>query len=60
MGRGWEYVIEKDLPGHAQQWGEDANQRLSAKPVDVGRYDVCSERAWLTTVLPARRSASAK
>ncbi|MFI5249398.1 MAG: TldD/PmbA family protein [Gemmatimonadales bacterium] len=50
MGRGWEYVIEKDLPGHAQQWGEDANQRLSAKPVDVGRYDLVlhPSNLWLT------------
>ena len=50
MGRGWEYVLERDLPGHAQQWGEDANARLSAKPVDVGRYDLVlhPSNLWLT------------
>ena len=24
MGRGWEYVLEQDLVGNAQQWGEEA------------------------------------
>ena len=40
MGRGWEYVLDQDLAGHARQWGEEAAQKLSAKPVEVGRYDL--------------------
>jgi TldD protein len=50
MGRGWEYVLERDLPGHAQQWGEEAAQKLTAKPVDVGRYDLVlhPSHLWLT------------
>jgi len=50
MGRGWEYVLERDLPGHAQQWGEEAAQKLTAKPVEVGRYDLVlhPSHLWLT------------
>jgi len=50
MGRGWEYVLEADLVAHAQKWGEEANERLSAKPVDVGRYDLVlhPSNLWLT------------
>ena len=50
MGRGWEYVLERDLPGHAQQWGEEAVQKLTAKPVEVGRYDLVlhPSHLWLT------------
>jgi TldD protein len=50
MGRGWEYVLERDLPGHATQWGEEAVQKLTAKPVEVGRYDLVlhPSHLWLT------------
>ncbi|MBK5187567.1 MAG: TldD/PmbA family protein [Gemmatimonadaceae bacterium] len=50
MGRGWEYVLERDLAGHAQQWGEEAVQKLTAKPVEVGRYDLVLHQShlWLT------------
>jgi TldD protein len=50
MGRGWEYVLEQDLVGHSRQWGEQANERLSAKPVEVGRYDLVlhPSNIWLT------------
>jgi TldD protein len=50
MGRGYEYVVAQDLPGHAQQWGEEASQKLKAKPVDVGRYDLVlhPSHLWLT------------
>ena len=50
MGRGWEYVLERDLPGHAQQWGEEAAAKLTAKPVEVGRYDLVlhPSHLWLT------------
>jgi len=50
MGRGWEYVLEQDLVGHAQQWAEEAAAKLSARPVEVGRYDLILDPAhlWLT------------
>lgn len=50
MGRGWEYVLAQDLVGHAAQWGEEAAQKLKAKPVDVGRYDLVlhPSHLWLT------------
>jgi TldD protein len=50
MGRGWEYVLSSDLPGNAQKWGDEATGRLSAKPVEVGRYDLVlhPSNLWLT------------
>ena len=50
MGRGWEYVQQLDLVAKARQAGEDANAKLSAKPVDVGRYDLVLDpgNMWLT------------
>ncbi len=50
MGRGYEYVIETDLVGNAQGWAEEAAQKLSAKPVEVGRYDLIlhPSHLWLT------------
>jgi TldD protein len=49
-GRGWEYVLEQDLVGNAGKWAEDAVQKLSAKSVDVGRYDLVLHptHLWLT------------
>src|SRR5579862_5137471 len=40
MAKGWEYVLSTDLPGHAQKWAEEAAEKLKAKPVEVGRYDL--------------------
>ncbi|MBI1809550.1 MAG: TldD/PmbA family protein [Gemmatimonadetes bacterium] len=50
MGRGWEYVLGCDLAGNARKWGEEAAQKLTAKPVDVGRYDLVlhPSNSWLT------------
>ena len=50
MGRGWEYVLERDLVGNARQWGSEAAEKLKAKPVDVGRYDLVLDPShlWLT------------
>ena len=50
MGRGWEYVQECDLVGNAGKWGEEAAQKLKAKPVEVGRYDLVLHptHLWLT------------
>lgn len=48
--RGWEYVLSADLVGNAPQWGEEAAQKLTAKPVEVGRYDLVLHptHLWLT------------
>ncbi|HUO52399.1 MAG TPA: TldD/PmbA family protein [Gemmatimonadaceae bacterium] len=50
MGRGWEYVLKCDLAGNAGKWGEEAVQKLSAKPVEVGKYDLVlhPSHLWLT------------
>ncbi|HXD23948.1 MAG TPA: DNA gyrase modulator, partial [Gemmatimonadaceae bacterium] len=50
MGRGWEYVLKSDLVGNAKRWGEEAVEKLSAKPVEVGRYDLLlhPSNMWLT------------
>src|SRR3954471_18621687 len=39
-GRGWEYILEQDLVGNAPKWAGEAVQKLSAKSVEVGRYDL--------------------
>ncbi len=50
MGRGFEYVQQCDLPGNARKWAEQANEKLSAKPVEVGKYDLvlAPSNMWLT------------
>jgi TldD protein len=40
MGRGWEYVLGADMPGRAAGWAEDAVRKISATPVEPGRYDL--------------------
>ena len=39
-GRGWEYVLEADIVENATKWGEEAAEKLTARTVDVGRYDL--------------------
>jgi TldD protein len=50
MGRGYEHVVEADLVANAPRWAEEAMQKLSAKPVEVGRYDLVLHptHLWLT------------
>ena len=50
MQRGWEYVLGQDMVHNAERWGEEANQKLTAKPVEVGRYDLVLDpgNMWLT------------
>jgi TldD protein len=50
MGRGWEYVEEQDLVGKAREWAEHAVEKLTAKPVEIGRYDLVlhPSNLWLT------------
>ena len=40
MGLGYEHVRDSDLVGNAPVWAEEAVQKLSAKPVQPGRYDL--------------------
>jgi TldD protein len=49
-GRGWEYILEQDLVGNAAKWAGEAVQKLAAKSVEVGRYDLVLHptHLWLT------------
>ncbi len=49
-GSGWEYVTGLDMPGHAEQWASRAAEKLTAKSVEVGRYDLILDprNLWLT------------
>lgn len=49
-GLGWEYVLDSDLEGNAPRWAEEAVQKLSARPVEPGRYDLVllPTHLWLT------------
>ncbi len=40
MGRGYEYLLEKKPEEQARLWGEQAAEKLKAKSVAVGRYDL--------------------
>lgn len=50
VARGWEWVLAQNLVENSRRWGEEASQKLSAKPVDVGRYDLVlhPSNLWLT------------
>jgi TldD protein len=50
MGRGYEHVRDAKLVENAPRWASEAVQKLSAKPVDVGRYDLVlhPSHLWLT------------
>jgi TldD protein len=49
-GRGYEYVTALNLVENARKWGEEASEKLKAKPVEVGRYDLVlhPSHLWLT------------
>jgi TldD protein len=40
MGRGYEHVREARLLENASRWAEEAVQKIAAKPVEPGRYDL--------------------
>jgi TldD protein len=40
MGRGYEYLLEQQPEEQARRWGEQAAEKLKARSVDVGRYDL--------------------
>ncbi|WP_396222233.1 TldD/PmbA family protein [Gemmatimonas sp.] len=50
MGLGYEHVTNSKLAEHAPRWAELAVQKLSAKPVEPGRYDLLlhPSNLWLT------------
>jgi TldD protein len=49
-GRGWEFVLAQKMMENARKWGEEAAEKLKAKPVEVGRYDLVLDptHLWLT------------
>jgi TldD protein len=49
-GQGWEYVESLDLPGNAERWASIAAEKLAAKTVDAGQYDLILDptNLWLT------------
>jgi TldD protein len=50
MGIGYEHILAADLVGNAPKWAGEAVQKLSAKSIDVGRYDLVlhPDHLWLT------------
>ena len=50
MGKGYEHVLDAKLVENAPRWAEEAVRKLSAKPVEVGRYDLIlhPSHLWLT------------
>ncbi len=49
-GSGWEYIAGLDMVGNAERWASLAAEKLSARSVDVGRYDLILDptNLWLT------------
>ena len=49
-GAGWEYVESIDFRGNAERWASLAAEKLTAKSVDPGRYDLILDptNLWLT------------
>jgi TldD protein len=48
--RGYEYLVAAKPVENARKWGEDAAEKIKAKPVEVGRYDLVlhPSHLWLT------------
>ena len=49
-GEGWEYVESLDMPGNAERWASMAAEKLTAKSVEAGHYDLIltPTNLWLT------------
>jgi TldD protein len=49
-GQGWEYIESIDMPGNAERWALLAAEKLTARSVEVGRYDLILDptNLWLT------------
>jgi TldD protein len=50
LSRGWEYVEGLDLPENVTRWSEEAVMKLTAKPVEPGKWDLVlhPSHLWLT------------
>jgi TldD protein len=50
MGLGYEHILNSKLSEHAERWANEAVEKLSAKPVEPGRYDLLLHQSnlWLT------------
>jgi TldD protein len=49
-GSGWEYVESLNMPGNAERWASMAAEKLTAKSVEAGQWDLILEptNLWLT------------
>jgi TldD protein len=49
-GQGWEYVESLDMPGNAERWATLAAEKVKARSVDAGQYDLILDptNLWLT------------
>jgi TldD protein len=49
-GEGWEYVESLDMPGNAARWAALAAEKLKARSVEAGEYDLILDptNLWLT------------
>jgi TldD protein len=49
-GAGWEYIESLDMPHNAERWASLAVEKLSARSVEVGRWDLILHptNLWLT------------
>jgi TldD protein len=49
-GQGWEYIESLDMPHNAEKWASLAVEKLSARSVEVGRWDLILHptNLWLT------------
>ena len=49
-GQGWEYVESLDMRGNAERWASIAAEKLAARSVEAGQYDLILDptNLWLT------------
>ena len=49
-GQGWEYIESLNMRGNAERWASIAAEKLSAKSVEAGQYDLILDptNLWLT------------
>ncbi|MBF8301027.1 MAG: peptidase modulator of gyrase [Acidobacteria bacterium] len=49
-GQGWEYVESLNLPGNAERWASLAAEKLTARTVEAGQWDLILDptNLWLT------------
>lgn len=49
-GLGWEYIESLNMPGNAERWASIAAEKLTAKAVEPGRWDLILDptNLWLT------------